>query len=120
MEHIKGMRKVVSIAFIINIFFGAFALQAQTVKTDLLIVGGGASGTTAGVQAARMGMRVKEVGVPRIYLDSSRAFGGVLNDGAQRLAYYRKVIQEALAVPCPEPGQDWECLGMTPPTWSSR
>ncbi|HEV3003386.1 MAG TPA: glycosyltransferase family 2 protein [Pirellulales bacterium] len=49
------------------------------------------------VQAARLGLRVKEVGVPRLYLDPNRAFGGMLNDAAERLAYYRRVIQDALA-----------------------
>lgn len=49
------------------------------------------------VQAARLGLRIKEVGVPRLYLDPDRAFGGVLNDADERLAYYRKVIQGALA-----------------------
>ena len=34
------------------------------------------------VQAARLGLRIKEVGVPRLYLDPNRAFGGVLNDAA--------------------------------------
>jgi len=48
------------------------------------------------VQAACAGLRIKEVGVPRIYLDPNRAFGGVLNDEEQRLAYYRGVITEAL------------------------
>jgi glycosyltransferase involved in cell wall biosynthesis len=48
------------------------------------------------VQAARRGLRIKEVGVPRIYLDPKRAFGGVLNDAGQRLAYYRRVIAAAL------------------------
>jgi glycosyltransferase involved in cell wall biosynthesis len=47
------------------------------------------------VQAARLGLRIKEVAVPRIYLDPNRAFGGVLNDTEERLAYYRKVIEEA-------------------------
>ncbi|HMF13137.1 MAG TPA: glycosyltransferase family 2 protein [Gemmataceae bacterium] len=47
------------------------------------------------VQAARLGLRIKEVGVPRVYLDPSRAFGGVLNDADQRLAYYRRVIDAA-------------------------
>jgi dolichol-phosphate mannosyltransferase len=49
------------------------------------------------VQAARHSLRVKEVGVPRVYLDPSRAFGGVLNDDEQRLAYYHKVIETAVA-----------------------
>jgi dolichol-phosphate mannosyltransferase len=47
------------------------------------------------VQAARLGLRVKEVGVPRLYLDPNRAFGGVLNDAEERLAYYRGVIEAA-------------------------
>src|SRR4051812_23116820 len=49
------------------------------------------------VQAARAGLRIKEVGVPRLYLDPTRAFGGMLNDAAERLAYYRRVIDNAEA-----------------------
>jgi dolichol-phosphate mannosyltransferase len=62
------------------------------------------------VQAARAGLRIKEVAVPRIYLDPNRAFGGVLNDAEERLAYYRRVIAaaEAESLPrcprCPCPG----------------
>jgi len=47
------------------------------------------------VQAARAGLRIKEVAVPRVYLDPYRAFGGVLDDAEQRLAYYRGVIAAA-------------------------
>ncbi len=47
------------------------------------------------VQAARQGLRIKEVGVPRVYLDPKRAFGGVLDNAAERLAYYRRVIAAA-------------------------
>jgi glycosyltransferase involved in cell wall biosynthesis len=47
------------------------------------------------VQAACLRLRIKEVGVPRVYLDPNRAFGGVLNDAEKRLAYYRRVIQSA-------------------------
>lgn len=47
------------------------------------------------VQAARLGLNVKEVGVPRIYLDPKRAFGGMLNDADARLAYYRSVLAAA-------------------------
>jgi hypothetical protein len=59
------------------------------------------------VQASRLGMRIKEVGVPRIYLDPRRAFGGVLNDAEERLAYYRRIIAEAMAktFTC---GADWQ------------
>jgi len=65
------------------------------------------------VQAAWARLRIKEVGVPRIYLDPKRAFGGVLNDAEQRLAYYRRVIAAAEAdcarrcPPCP-------CTGTMP------
>lgn len=47
------------------------------------------------VQAARQELRVKEIGVPRLYLDPNRAFGGVMNDPEQRLAYYRAVLASA-------------------------
>jgi glycosyltransferase involved in cell wall biosynthesis len=47
------------------------------------------------VQAAHLGLRIKEVGVPRLYLDPNRAFGGVLNDAEERLAYYHRVIASA-------------------------
>ncbi len=47
------------------------------------------------VQAAHRELRIKEVGVPRVYLDPKRAFGGVLNDSEQRLRYYREVIDRA-------------------------
>ena len=49
------------------------------------------------VQAARRGLRIKEVGVPRIYLDPTRAFGGMLNNAGERLAYYHRVIADAMA-----------------------
>jgi dolichol-phosphate mannosyltransferase len=47
------------------------------------------------VQAARRGLRIKEVAVPRVYLDPNRAFGGVFDDAEQRLAYYHRVIEAA-------------------------
>ncbi|HEX4591065.1 MAG TPA: glycosyltransferase family 2 protein [Gemmataceae bacterium] len=47
------------------------------------------------VQTARLGLRVKEVGVPRVYLDLSRAFGGALDHAEQRLSYYRSVLNNA-------------------------
>ncbi|MCI0643093.1 MAG: glycosyltransferase family 2 protein [Gemmataceae bacterium] len=59
------------------------------------------------VQAGQAGLRIKEVGVPRIYLDPKRAFGGVLNDAEQRLAYYRGVIADALTA---RASFDWECF----------
>ncbi len=57
------------------------------------------------VQAARAGLRIREVAVPRIYLDPTRAFGGMLNDAGERLAYYRRVIglADSEMPPCPNP-----------------
>jgi len=58
------------------------------------------------VQAALAGLRIKEVGVPRVYLDPKRAFGGMLNDADERLSYYRRVIVDAVkqarSTPCAE------------------
>jgi dolichol-phosphate mannosyltransferase len=54
------------------------------------------------VQAARLELRIKEVGIPRVYLDLNRSFGAGLDDSEQRLAYYRRVIAEAdVAFPAP-------------------
>jgi glycosyltransferase involved in cell wall biosynthesis len=47
------------------------------------------------VQAARLGLRIKEVGVPRVYLDPNRAFGDMLDDPDERLSYYRRVLNTA-------------------------
>ncbi len=47
------------------------------------------------VQAAHLRLRIKEIGVPRLYLDPNRAFGGVMNDADERLKYYRRVLDEA-------------------------
>lgn len=44
------------------------------------------------VRAARACLTIREIGVPRLYLDPSRAFGGVLNQPEERLRYYREVI----------------------------
>jgi dolichol-phosphate mannosyltransferase len=67
------------------------------------------------VQAARLGLRIKEVGVPRLYLDPNRAFGGVLDNAEERLAYYRRVIaageQADVGVRCcPEAARDAAAL----------
>jgi glycosyltransferase involved in cell wall biosynthesis len=56
------------------------------------------------VQAARACLRIREVAVPRLYLDPTRAFGGMLNDAEERLAYYRQIINtaEKESPPCPK------------------
>jgi hypothetical protein len=41
-------------------------------------------------------MKVVEVPVPLIYLEEERSFGGSLDDGGKRLAYYHEVIDRAI------------------------
>ena len=49
------------------------------------------------VQAAAAGLRVIEIPVPLIYLDANRSFGGSLDHAETRLAYYNRVLDEAIA-----------------------
>ena len=67
------------------------------------------------VQAARLGLRIKEVGVPRLYLDSNRTFGGRMDDATERLAYYRRVIADAVADLQPASAPPLECCGSAAP-----
>jgi dolichol-phosphate mannosyltransferase len=48
------------------------------------------------VQAVSAGLSIRELAVPRIYLDATRTFGGKLDDPDARLAHYRKVIDASL------------------------
>lgn len=68
------------------------------------------------VQAARAGLRIREVAVPRLYLDPNRAFGGVLDDAEERLAYYRQVIAAAEAA-CPQV-RHHEASPLSPCAWT--
>jgi glycosyltransferase involved in cell wall biosynthesis len=54
-------------------------------------------------QAAALGLRILEFPVPLVYLEENRSFGGSLDDGQRRLAYYQTVLDreiEAVAF-CP-------------------
>lgn len=55
------------------------------------------------VQAARLGLVIKEVPVPLIYLEEHRSFGGALDDSETRLRYYYEVLRRALGER-PHPG----------------
>lgn len=48
------------------------------------------------VQAACRRLRVKELAVPRVYLDPKRSFGETLDVAETRLAYYQEVIDRAM------------------------
>jgi len=49
------------------------------------------------VQAAHAKLRIRELPVPRIYLDEKRSFGGALDDGWTRLQYYHLVLDRSFA-----------------------
>jgi len=49
------------------------------------------------VQAAHARLRIRELPVPRIYLDEKRSFGGALDDGWTRLQYYHLVLDRSFA-----------------------
>ncbi len=49
------------------------------------------------VQAAALGLSIKELPVPLIYLDEKRSFGGSLDDAARRHQYYQEVLRRSLA-----------------------
>ncbi len=49
------------------------------------------------VQASMLGLSVIEVPVPLIYVDLNRTFGGSLDNGEQRLQYYRQCIDRSVS-----------------------
>lgn len=49
------------------------------------------------VQAARHGLRVREVPIELVYVDLSRTFGGRMDDPRVRLRYYLDVLDKELA-----------------------
>lgn len=53
------------------------------------------------VQAVAAGFSIIEFPVPLVYLEEERSFGGSLDDGRRRLAYYLEVIEREMAkLPC--------------------
>ena len=62
------------------------------------------------VRAACAGLTVIELPVPLVYLEEKRSFGGELDDGGTRLAYYHRVIDRCLEKIAPESDKDREIL----------
>jgi glycosyltransferase involved in cell wall biosynthesis len=62
------------------------------------------------VEAAHLGLRIVEIPVPLIYLDEKRSFGGSLDDGRQRLEYYHRVLDTAIARVTPPNEREPDCL----------
>jgi dolichol-phosphate mannosyltransferase len=49
------------------------------------------------VEASCKRMKIRELAVPRVYVDMNRSFGAKLDDERARLAYYQRVIDHAFA-----------------------
>ena len=83
-------------------FCGFKAYRVEALKQLKLTDQGYAMPLELWVQAACKKMTISEVAVPLIYLDEDRSFGGALDDGETRLAYYKEVIANSLkALPKP-------------------
>ncbi|TWT36814.1 Undecaprenyl-phosphate mannosyltransferase [Posidoniimonas corsicana] len=103
---------------ITDAFCGFKAYRVEALKRLDLTEDGYAMPLELWVQAVHRRLRITEVPVPLIYLDEERSFGGALDESAKRLAYYREVVDRAVAaLPSPlVPGvsQDPVPLSMDP------
>lgn len=76
-------------------FCGFKAYRVSALKRLRLTEPGYAMPLELWVQAAHLGWRIKELPVPLIYLDPTRSFGGTIDNAADRLEYYRGVIERS-------------------------
>ncbi len=77
-------------------FCGFKAYRVSALRNIKLTETGYAMPLELWVQAVRLGLRIVELPVPRVYFNEKRSFGGALDDAETRLAVYRKVIHDAL------------------------
>ncbi len=77
-------------------FCGFKAYRTEAIAKLDITVDGYAMPLELWTQAAMLGLRILEVPVPLIYLDEKRSFGGALDDGSVRLAYYNQVIDQSI------------------------
>jgi glycosyltransferase involved in cell wall biosynthesis len=92
-------------------FCGFKAYRVEALKKIKITELGYAMPLQLWVQAAALGLRIVEFPVPLVYLEEKRSFGGSLDDGERRLAYYQTVLDrdiEAVAF-CPSAGQQGTC-----------
>lgn len=82
---------------ITDAFCGFKAYRVSALAHLRITVPGYAMPMQLWVQAARAGLRVKELAVRLIYLDPTRHFGGILDDPAARFAHYVEVLEAELA-----------------------
>jgi dolichol-phosphate mannosyltransferase len=78
-------------------FCGFKAYRVEALKKLHITDTGYAMPLEVWVQAARAGLRIRELPVPLIYLDEKRSFGGSLDNAEIRLQHYRQVLDRALA-----------------------
>jgi glycosyltransferase involved in cell wall biosynthesis len=81
-------------------FCGFKAHRVSSMADLRLTVPGYAFPLQLWVQAARAGLRVREIPVPLIYHDSNRHFGGSLDDPVARLRHYLEVFVQELRDGC--------------------
>lgn len=77
-------------------FCGFKAYRTEAIAKLDITVDGYAMPLELWTQAAMLGLRILELPVPLIYLDEKRSFGGALDDGSVRLAYYNQVIEQSI------------------------
>jgi len=85
-------------------FCGFKAYQVESLTQFAITELGYAMPLQLWVQAAAAAMRIVEFPVPLVYLEEERSFGGSLDDGGRRMAYYREVLereQARVSLHCP-------------------
>lgn len=88
---------------ITDAFCGFKAYRIDALRRLDLTVPGYAMPLQLWVQAARHGLRIREVPVQLIYKDPNRSFGASLDHPDTRLLYYYDVLIHELAKPVPAP-----------------
>lgn len=78
-------------------FCGFKAYRVAALQTLELTEDGYAMPLELWVEAMRAGLTIVELPVPLIYLEEERSFGGALDQSDQRLAYYRRVLNDTMA-----------------------
>jgi dolichol-phosphate mannosyltransferase len=78
-------------------FCGFKAYRADALAKLKLTEAGYAMPLELWVRAAAAGLKIRELPVPRIYLEEKRSFGGALDDAATRLQYYHLVLDRSVA-----------------------
>lgn len=81
---------------ITDAFCGFKAYRTDALRRLTLTEDGYAMPLELWVEAACLGLVVREIPVPRVYLDPTRSFGEKLDDADARLAYYQEVIDRTV------------------------